>query len=195
MNKSIQANNPEYSVFQKRKKSIIFSFIIAATVFLTVLHSVALGAFNPLAKYSIDNGIKEDVQKSTSAPEVASEGKEAQASREQVSQPTKLTSIQSRHGEKFNEIIQLMNDIAEMATKNKEDDEEFKAQVKNIHAEMENLKKEIKELKAQVAELQTSKCDKEGSLFLEILSRLFPKIRLDLFSIPLIDLRQIFRLF
>ncbi|OCT59873.1 hypothetical protein XELAEV_18045891mg, partial [Xenopus laevis] len=114
----------------------------------------------------------------------------------QVIREYELTAIQSGHGEEFREIIQLMNSVVDMAAKFKEDFEEVKVQVKNIQGEMEMLNQEVKELKAEIAELQTSKCDKEEkkSLFLGILSKLFPKIRLEIFGIPLLDLRQTFSL-
>ncbi|KAE8574769.1 hypothetical protein XENTR_v10003572 [Xenopus tropicalis] len=79
------------------------------------------------------------------------------------------------------EIRQLLKELDERTAKVIEKIEERKAQMKALKEKMKKLKE--------------CKCDREESLFLQILSKIFPKIRLDIFSIPLLDLRQTFRLF
>ncbi|OCT79982.1 hypothetical protein XELAEV_18026797mg [Xenopus laevis] len=167
-------------VFIKTKRSIVFSLTIAVTIFLAIFHCT-----NSLA---MDKGVKEGVHQSTSTPEGTFENKEQQQ------QQIAPNSIQSHLGKDFRDILLLMNEIADMATKFKTDFEDVKVQVQNIKGQMMVLNQEVKELKSEIAELNTSQCGREDSLFLEILTKLFPKIRLEVFAMPLLNLRQFFSL-
>ncbi|OCT80355.1 hypothetical protein XELAEV_18027163mg [Xenopus laevis] len=130
-----------------------------------------------------DNEIKQDVQS-------ISTHFEHLANKEQ--------SIESQKtNDALRQTLLLMETMVDTISEYERDFKELNTFVKNIQGEMENLNKEVTELKEQLVTLQNNKpCDKSTTaMVLDVIASVISKIKLNIFSLPLLQLQPTFNLF
>ncbi|OCT79868.1 hypothetical protein XELAEV_18026680mg [Xenopus laevis] len=109
----------------------------------------------------------------------------------------KEQSIETNDLDALRQTLLLMETMVHTINEYERDFKELNTFVKSIQGEMANLNKEVNELKEQLVTLQNTKpCDKsKTAMVLEVISSVISKIKLNIFSLPLLHLQQIFNLF
>ncbi|OCT80151.1 hypothetical protein XELAEV_18026965mg [Xenopus laevis] len=131
------------------------------------------------------NEIKQDVQS-------ISTHYEHLANKEQSIESQKTNDLDA-----LRQTLLLMETMLDTISEYERDFKELNSFVKNIQGEMENLNKEVTELKEQLVTLQNNKpCDKSTiAMVLEVIASIISKIKLNIFSLPLLQLQPTFNLF
>ncbi|KAE8600953.1 hypothetical protein XENTR_v10013473 [Xenopus tropicalis] len=170
-----------YSKFQFNRLILIIAF---SAFFLAILDCTTSSKLASLPEQLSDVGTNEDVQHSTRSAE------QTNLQNEEVKTSTKQVSEIKR------QLLQLMMEILDMAAEYEKDLDEDIALQKNILEELETLNQENTELKEKIVALYNAPCENAPKYpILEILAKLIPDIRIDLFTFPILALKQIFSIF